>query len=34
MTHRPVADQPAHGLMIERPRTLQYGNERGGGSSD
>jgi mannose-6-phosphate isomerase-like protein (cupin superfamily) len=26
ITHRPVADQPAHGLMIERPQTLQYGN--------
>ena len=24
--HRPVADQTAHGLMIERPETLQYGN--------
>lgn len=24
--HRPVAEQPAHGLMIERPQTLQYGN--------
>lgn len=24
--HRPVADEPAHGLMIERPETLQYGN--------
>ena len=24
--HRPVAEQPAHGLMIERPETLQYGN--------
>ena len=24
--HRPVADQVAHGLMIERPETLQYGN--------
>ena len=24
--HRPVADRPAHGLMIERPETLQYGN--------
>ena len=21
-----VAEQPAHGLMIERPETLQYGN--------
>ncbi|WP_280267846.1 cupin domain-containing protein [Nocardia wallacei] len=24
--HRPVADEPAHGLMIERPETEQYGN--------
>jgi ubiquinone/menaquinone biosynthesis C-methylase UbiE len=24
--HRPVAEQPAHGLMIEHPETLQYGN--------
>jgi len=24
--HRPVADEPAHALMIERPETLQYGN--------
>ena len=24
--HRPVADQPAHALMIERPETEQYGN--------
>src|SRR5690242_2195231 len=24
--HRPVAEQPAHGLMIERPETKQYGN--------
>ncbi|MCM6776540.1 cupin domain-containing protein [Nocardia sp. CDC159] len=24
--HRPVADEPAHGLMIERPETKQYGN--------
>ena len=24
--HRPVADEPAHGLMLERPETLQYGN--------
>jgi mannose-6-phosphate isomerase-like protein (cupin superfamily) len=23
--HRPVADQVAHGLMVERPRTAQYG---------
>jgi hypothetical protein len=21
-----VAERPAHGLMIERPETLQYGN--------
>jgi mannose-6-phosphate isomerase-like protein (cupin superfamily) len=26
MRHRTVADQPAHGLMIERPETRQYGN--------
>jgi mannose-6-phosphate isomerase-like protein (cupin superfamily) len=24
--HRPVADAPAHGIMIERPETTQYGN--------
>jgi mannose-6-phosphate isomerase-like protein (cupin superfamily) len=24
--HRPVADDPAHALMLERPETLQYGN--------
>lgn len=24
--HRPVADEPAHALLIERPQTLQYGN--------
>ena len=24
--HRPVADQVAHGLMVERPETKQYGN--------
>ena len=24
--HRPVADRVAHGLMIERPETQQYGN--------
>ena len=24
--HRPVADEPAYGLMIERPETKQYGN--------
>lgn len=24
--HRPVAEQPAHGLMLERPETKQYGN--------
>jgi mannose-6-phosphate isomerase-like protein (cupin superfamily) len=23
--HRPVAEQTAHGLMVERPRTTQYG---------
>lgn len=24
--HRPVAESPAHGIMIERPETKQYGN--------
>jgi quercetin dioxygenase-like cupin family protein len=24
--HRPVADSPAYGLLIERRETLQYGN--------
>ena len=24
--HRPVAERPAHGLVIERPETKQYGN--------
>ncbi|MEV5749526.1 cupin domain-containing protein [Actinoallomurus sp. NPDC052308] len=24
--HRPVAERPAHGLMLERPETKQYGN--------
>ena len=24
--HRPVAAQPAHALMLERPETQQYGN--------
>jgi quercetin dioxygenase-like cupin family protein len=24
--HRPVADEPAHTLLIERPDTRQYGN--------
>jgi quercetin dioxygenase-like cupin family protein len=24
--HRPVADSPAHALMLERPETRQYGN--------
>ena len=24
--HRPVADEPAHALLLERPETLQYGN--------
>ncbi|MEV6768278.1 cupin domain-containing protein [Nocardia sp. NPDC051030] len=24
--HRPVADEPAHVLLIERPETKQYGN--------
>jgi quercetin dioxygenase-like cupin family protein len=25
--HRPVADEPACGLLLERPETKQYGNE-------
>ena len=25
-THRPVAESPAHALMLERPETRQYGN--------
>jgi quercetin dioxygenase-like cupin family protein len=25
--HRPVAQERAHALMIERPETLQYGND-------
>ncbi|HEX9376516.1 MAG TPA: cupin domain-containing protein [Actinomycetota bacterium] len=24
--HRPVAAEPAHAIMLERPETLQYGN--------
>jgi quercetin dioxygenase-like cupin family protein len=24
--HRPVAEHPAHALMLERPETKQYGN--------
>jgi quercetin dioxygenase-like cupin family protein len=24
--HRPVAESPAHALMLERPETKQYGN--------
>lgn len=28
MRHRPVADRPAHVLMIERPETEQYGTPR------
>ena len=24
--HRPVADRPAHAVLLERPETLQYGN--------
>jgi quercetin dioxygenase-like cupin family protein len=24
--HRPVADDPAHCILLERPETLQYGN--------
>jgi quercetin dioxygenase-like cupin family protein len=26
LLHRPVADQAAHALMVERPRTAQYGS--------
>ncbi|MBB3727509.1 cupin domain-containing protein [Nonomuraea dietziae] len=26
MRHRPVADEPAHALMVERPETKQFGN--------
>lgn len=26
VAHRPVADEPAHGILLERPETLQYGN--------
>jgi quercetin dioxygenase-like cupin family protein len=25
--HRPVAERRAHGLMLERPETKQYGND-------
>ena len=25
--HRPVADRPAHALLLERPETKQYGND-------
>ena len=24
--HRPVADAPAHAVLLERPETVQYGN--------
>jgi ribosomal protein L16 Arg81 hydroxylase len=24
--HRPVAERPAHALLLERPETRQYGN--------
>ena len=24
--HRPVASEPAHAVLLERPETLQYGN--------
>jgi mannose-6-phosphate isomerase-like protein (cupin superfamily) len=24
--HRPVADEPAHALLLEKPETKQYGN--------
>ena len=27
MQHRPVAEERAHGLMLERPETKQYGND-------
>lgn len=26
LRHRPVADEPAHVLLVERPETKQYGN--------
>lgn len=26
LRHRPVADEPAYALLLERPETLQYGN--------
>ncbi|CAM3561015.1 cupin domain-containing protein [Nocardiopsis gilva] len=26
LRHRPVAERPAHALMVERPETKQYGN--------
>nr|WP_246422067.1 cupin domain-containing protein [Nocardiopsis mwathae] len=29
--HRPVADAPAHALLVERLETKQYGNGRGAG---
>lgn len=27
MEHRPVAEERAHGLMLDRPETKQYGND-------
>jgi len=27
--HRPVAERPAHALLLERPETKQYGNDHG-----
>ncbi|GAA4926496.1 mannose-6-phosphate isomerase-like protein (cupin superfamily) [Nonomuraea thailandensis] len=26
LRHRPVADEPAHALLVEKPETTQYGN--------
>jgi mannose-6-phosphate isomerase-like protein (cupin superfamily) len=28
--HRPIAPNPAHALLLERPETRQYGNEESG----
>lgn len=28
LRHRPVAERPAHVVMIERPETRQYGNQK------
>ncbi|NBE95750.1 cupin domain-containing protein [Nonomuraea sp. KC401] len=27
LRHRPVADEPAHALMVEKPETKQYGSQ-------